>query len=447
MSVSTLLNACESGDLETITSILNPTAASSSASSSSSSSSSSLSTANTASLQHTKEDSDEESDDDDEEFAPEGEAHHHHHHHHEAHSFYRHGALKPSTESRDRWKITPLGAAIMGHQLPAIQLLLSLGANANGVIEHSSLLHYACAIGGIGGDSSRAFAAACVAQLLTAGARTDALDEFDRTPLHIAGASGLHESIPLLLAAAGTSHHVVDHQDNRGQTALHVAARNGHHTTVSALLVGNADKDITDHRGRTAAHHAAEVHDAAGMALCASEDPHVEDGLGRTASAIVQALEEGESTDGPKGTDGTDGTDGPRRKPTLIVFPHPCVEHKTAVSIARGKMEPPPENEQRIHVLVDANIGTLRAAEFNHRVVWDEASPRASLADILRVHDHLYVNMVKTRCEGTCMCSVWVFYTASDDFVVVCLFCHHGCSTNNTKLCTVVVVLNLHTRD
>ena len=101
---------------------------------------------------------------------------------------------RATTESRDRWRITPLGAAIMGHQLEAVDLLISLNANVNGNIEGSYLLHYACAIGGIGSDAAarNEFANSCVQKLIAAGARSDTVDEFLRTPLHIAAGAGLH---------------------------------------------------------------------------------------------------------------------------------------------------------------------------------------------------------------------------------------------------------------
>jgi len=72
------------------------------------------------------------------------------------------------------------------------------------------------------------------------------------------------------------------------------------------------------------------------------------------------------------------------------------------VSIARGRGEPPPENEQRIHVLTNGKIGTLRHSEFDGRVQWDEKPPRASIADILRVHDHLYVHTILSCLVNFC---------------------------------------------
>ena len=393
--ISRLLNACESGDLETVKSILAVDKSADEAVQNEQNNEDNEENedddekddemdeedddgGNDVEEEEGDQDEDEDEDEDgdedeDEDFAPSNK--------HMSSMFYTQ-MQRATTESRDRWKITPLGAAIMGHQLDIVELLLSVGANVNGVIENSSLVHYACAIGGVGGDTSRNFAEACVHQLIQAGARIDARDEFLRTPLHIAAASGLQGAIAMLSRDSNKKH--VDIQDNRGQTALHVAARNSNHACMQQLLNCGATKSITDHRGRTASHHAAEVGDKQGSDMCTDSANAVSvDGLGQTVEQILAAA-----------------SSTTTRLPTLLVYPHQSIEHKTAVSIARGKNEPPPENEQRIHVLVNDRFGTLRASEFDGRVKWEEASPRASLADILRVHDHMYVNMVKTRCEA-----------------------------------------------
>ena len=353
--ISKLLNACEGGDLETIKSLLSPPVPVAAPA------------ATNETPSHPMQDGTDSDESEDEEFDSMAMFH-----------GYSHQIEKAHTECRDRWKISPLGAAIMGQQLEVVDLLLSLDANANGVIENSSLIHYTCAIGGIGGTMSHSFAEACIQKLMAAGARIDARDEFLRTPLHIAAASGLHNCIALLSGSTEQTH--INVQDNRGQTALHVAARNSNHACISELLSCDANKTLQDHRGRTASHHAAEIGDQKGADLCKCDTDEM-DGLGQTATQLLAA-------------------NSPTRLPTLVVYPHQSIEHKTAVSIDRGKAEPPPENEQRIHVLVNERYGTLRASEFDGRVKWDEQSPRANLADILRVHDHLYVNMVKTRCEG-----------------------------------------------
>ena len=50
---------------------------------------------------------------------------------------------------RDRWRLTPLYAALLGAQLPALELLLAKVPNINMTVEKSSLLHFTCAMGGL----------------------------------------------------------------------------------------------------------------------------------------------------------------------------------------------------------------------------------------------------------------------------------------------------------
>ena len=50
--------------------------------------------------------------------------------------------------ARDRWRLTPIYAAILGAQLPALKLLISKGARLDIRVEKSSLLHFVCAMGG-----------------------------------------------------------------------------------------------------------------------------------------------------------------------------------------------------------------------------------------------------------------------------------------------------------
>ena len=318
--ISQLLNACESGDLDTIKSILGPsTEAENEDGASPLEGSSSSSTDATKSAVDAVEEGEEEekeedygasSDDSDDDFGGG----------HGANGFFgdMRQLRKPTTEVRDRWKITPLGAAIMGRQLEAINLLVTLGANVNGVIENSSLVHYTCAMGGIGGDSSQAFAEACVKRLVEAGARVDARDEFLRTPLHIAAAGGLTNLISMLCPDANHA----NVQDNRGQTALHVGCRSAvssRHAMLQALITCGASKEIADHRGRTASHHSAEIGDEIGMKLClVAAGGTSKDGLGRTAIDVLTAF--------------VSGAKDEERLKTLLVYPHQSVDHKTAVS-------------------------------------------------------------------------------------------------------------------
>lgn len=55
-----------------------------------------------------------------------------------------------------------------------------------------------------------------------------------------------------------------------------------------------------------------------------------------------------------------------------------------------------PENPSRLHCLTPAKSGILRTRTFS-RISWEEDSPAASLADILRVHDWSYIKALAQR--------------------------------------------------
>jgi hypothetical protein len=95
---------------------------------------------------------------------------------------------------------------------------------------------------------------AVAAILLDAGARADALDMYDRTPLHCAAAVGALPATALLLARGAPP----APRDERGDTPLHLAAAYGRGGCAEALLRagGAAGPDAL---GRTPAALAAEA--------------------------------------------------------------------------------------------------------------------------------------------------------------------------------------------
>ena len=76
------------------------------------------------------------------------------------------------------------------------------------------------------------------------------------------------------------------------------------------------------------------------------------------------------------------------------------VKHLTCEpsAFSRGTKEnAPSENIRRLTVLCDKNSGALRASEFQ-RLKWKDAS-RASMADVLRVHEYAYVSALQEMCK------------------------------------------------
>lgn len=117
------------------------------------------------------------------------------------------------------------------------------------------------------------------------------------------------------------------------------------------------------------------------------------------------------------------GQDDVRGRPTLLVAPRACMEHRTFPEVrrccggwgwhstviwlafhharthdshhhplpfslpqpyVRGASDVPPENVHRLKVLLHPSTGILHAQEFEGRLVWDIASGPAAMGDILR---------------------------------------------------------------
>ena len=89
-----------------------------------------------------------------------------------------------------------------------------------------------------------------------------------------------------------------------------------------------------------------------------------------------------------------------RGKTAIITHPM-CWEHKTAVTLERGRIDPPPENVHRLNVVCGEGIGSLRSKELQEFLEWHEQPQRAQFADVTRVHDYAYVRKIFDACMET----------------------------------------------
>ncbi|CEG45202.1 histone deacetylase [Plasmopara halstedii] len=83
-------------------------------------------------------------------------------------------------------------------------------------------------------------------------------------------------------------------------------------------------------------------------------------------------------------------------------FFHPeAWKHLPMAYHRRGGPDLPPENPERINTLVDPVFGILRSREFKRKdVKWEEDIERADIADILRVHEYNYVDLLRQNCAS-----------------------------------------------
>jgi acetoin utilization deacetylase AcuC-like enzyme len=300
---------------------------------------------------------------------------------------------------RDRWRLTPLYAALLGAQLPALELLLAKVPNINMTVEKSSLLHFTCAMGGL--EKHIAFASKAIEILLKANCKILLSDELQRTPLHIAAMNGLTECANLLLNAVATNCDnlttpldLLKQTDRKGWTAVHTAVAFDRVDTLKFLLTKLTDTstflNIQDMHGRTSLHIARERGNAeiANILIengCSSD---VIDKRGRTADDA--GMEYGFSKDGESSE---------KKAKTVVIYHGDYCKHLTCETIKRGAPEPPPENIQRVRVLCNEHNGLLRMSEFKNNVYFDEKPPLATEADVLRVHDFVYVQKLQRLCS------------------------------------------------
>ncbi|CAE7669825.1 hdaC, partial [Symbiodinium sp. KB8] len=191
-------------------------------------------------------------------------------------------------------------------------------------------------------------------------------------------------------------------RDRRGRTALHAAAEGGHTDFVKWLLSEkSASADVADDTGCTPAHLAAERGHAATLrALVPSmKAPGRVDDAGRSlgdchAQHVSAAKTAAASARG-----------GAAAAPSLaVVWNAGVLRHRTAprkptgVRGASGQRAavPPPENPERVTVLVHKDYGCLRAPALAG-APWIESAP-APMADVLRVHEFAYVRRLIRAC-------------------------------------------------
>ena len=139
--------------------------------------------------------------------------------------------------------VYPLMLAAHRGQDAVVARLLALGADVGlQSVRGSSATHWACS----GKQSSS------LGLLLDAGASMDSRDEFGRTPLLVAAAHGLTDSVALLLERFGAR---VKEQlrmvNNHEDTAAHLACWFNRPSTLATLLDAGASTTARNNLGRT----------------------------------------------------------------------------------------------------------------------------------------------------------------------------------------------------
>ncbi len=343
----------------------------------------------------------------------------------------------PNVNEKDDDMCTPLHVAILNGHLEAVRVLLENGARVSSKCDGCPALHMAVCVGSHPEHAS--FAAPAVQLLVNHGAVVLDRDDGGRTPLHWAAASGLVDVAKVLLEAATTfssqQEMVVgddgvprpaeqlptlpEFQDKQGNTALHLAARNRHAAMVQLLLCqaeGPSSASAIKQRnksGLNVLHLAAlggegeciklllAAYPAAAVATTRQGRTAAELAAKRGHVAAVPFLQNPGNADVVKAEKPSTPTAGHHKyKHTLILAPPECLNHHTAPwPIVRGE-SPPPENVNRLTVLIKPGQGILRTCDFEDALRWDERPRKAPMGDILRVHNWAYVRKIQAVCQG-----------------------------------------------
>jgi len=344
----------------------------------------------------------------------------------------------PNVNEKDDDMCTPLHVAILNGQLEAVKVLLDNGARVTAKCDGCPALHMTVCVGSHREHAS--FANPAVQLLVNHGAVVLDRDDCGRTPLHWAAASGLLDVAKSLFNAAtafssqqemvvaedGASKpaeqlpSLQEFQDKQGNTALHLAARNRHAAMVQLLLCqgeGPSPASCIKQRnksGLNVLHLAAlggdvetiklilNIYPASAVATTRQGCTAAELAAKRGHVEAVPVLQQEQQQNGDKITEkpNTPTPGHHKTKHTLILAPPECLNHHTAPwPIVRGE-SPPPENVNRLTVLIKPGQGILRTCDFEDTLRWDERPRKAPMGDILRVHNWAYVRKIQAVCQG-----------------------------------------------
>lgn len=315
----------------------------------------------------------------------------------------------------DYWDCSPLHVAILSYNHKAMKLLLDNGAEILNSCEGSPPLHVAISLGVIEKHIDDAVKAAQIL-LVDGGADVNCMDDYLRTPLHIACSIGVLDIVKLLCTSeSGTD--AISTRDVNGNTPLGLASKNGHVDVVSYLLsleMGKATVNVSDDNGETPVYLASSKCLVDVIAVLINEgkaDLSINNIHGFDAAEIAQrrgfvmlskflnSLPENLSNNIVQSLKDVYGSAEARKGVKTLVSSHPvCLEHYTCEHPYTRTMEVPNENRDRLSALLDEDYGLLKAREFDGKVKYFENPPRANFGDILRVHEYPYVRKIQRVC-------------------------------------------------
>lgn len=262
--------------------------------------------------------------------------------------------------------------------------------------------HLSLALAGF--EAYREDCMACLQVLISAKVDISGRDKRNRTILHLACASNLASTLPLLLNS-------VDPRaaDKEGLQAIHYAVDYDAGDCVAVLLqeLGSEVIDTVDEAGDRLTHRA--VRKGMWTAARALVDTFTQEVVKMTNRAGQTCLQVAHFAGFHSEFSAFCSGQLPAslRKYQTLVVTHPlCAQHAALPPVyseleklQQYQIEFQPENPSRYEVLLKQPTGALLVDEFADNLLWMWEPPAACIADILRVHEYGYVHYVKTFCE------------------------------------------------
>jgi len=337
---------------------------------------------------------------------------------------------------RDLDENTPLHVAIHARKIEHVRLLLQAGASCDRKCDGSAPIHTTISIGAITAHKGFAYEAAVL--LKEHNADLTVKDEACHTPLYLTAVCNIPSITGLILSVSEGLETLNTKSDRSGGRPLHAAAKfdfskpktsvknvNGNGVgaesiaAVTQILLSTAgiEVDARNNFGRTPLHVAASFGNwqVVRLLLKAGSNPSLTDQRGLTPgglaykrgipipsdlSTVLGSIQTGipSSMDSSHPPQKRDLIIDPDQR-TFLICHELCSSHLTCPPIERDPdADVPPENIRRLSVLLNKDTGILRGAEFDG-CKWEGECRRASIADVLKVHEYSYVENINRLCN------------------------------------------------
>ena len=249
--------------------------------------------------------------------------------------------------------------------------------------------------------------------LLENDAEALATDDYGRSALHLAAGFGLDKIVALLLdkypaTGAGEGDEdapdPISARDKYGWTPLHHACFGGHAEVAESLLARGSKPEKPNKVGQTSLHARRVGRDQAPVAAVLARMLRL---AGATChNAPKTPLDMAEARGYPVTPPSSEAKTQVLDNMLVHMRPRRTGDHRwtsarritPSAHLSARRRDPPPENVNRLQVLLDKKRGILRSAEFSGVEMVSEVRP-ATMADVLRVHEYPYVRKIQRICE------------------------------------------------